>query len=62
MSQGAKAVLNAFEQLPPSERAEVTLEVLRRVALEPHDAPDDSELVQAADKIFLELDGRESQG
>ena len=62
MSQGAKAVLDAFERLPPAERAEVTLEVLRRVALEPHSAPDESELVQAADQVFLELDRRENQG
>ncbi len=62
MSQGAKAILDAFERLPPAERDEVTLEVLRRAAQSPHEAPDDAELVQAADQVFLELDRRESQG
>jgi hypothetical protein len=62
MSQGAQSVLDAFEQLSPAERAEVALEVLRRAAVEPHEAPGDDELLQAADHVFLELDRRESRG
>ena len=62
MSQGAKSVLDAFDQLSPAERAEVALAVLRRAAQEPHEAPGDDELVHAADHVFLELDRRESQG
>ena len=62
MGHDAKSVLDAFEQLSPAERAELALEVLRRAAHEPHEAPDDDELIQAADLGFLDLDGRESQG
>jgi hypothetical protein len=62
MSQGAKSVLDAFEQLSPAERAEVALEVLRRAASEQHEAPGDDELIQAADHVFLDLDRRESRG
>ena len=39
--------------------AEVPAELLRRVALAPHDLPDPDDLVPAADQIFLELDRRE---
>ena len=62
MSHGARSVLDAFEQLSPTEREEVALELLRRVAQEPHETPDDEELLQAADHLFLDLDRRESQG
>lgn len=62
MSQGAKSVLAAFEQLPASEREEVVQELLRRSALEPHEGPGDEELVRTADGVLLGLDRRESQG
>ncbi len=62
MSQGAKSLLAAFEQLPPSEREEVVQELLRWSALEPHEGPEDEELVRAADEVLLGLDRRESQG
>jgi hypothetical protein len=60
MSGGAKRVLDAFEQLPPDERDEVVVELLRRVAMAPHDSPSDDELLHAADDVFHELDRRES--
>ena len=56
MSSGAKAVLDAFEQLPPGERNEVVLELLRRAAASSHESPSDDELLRAADEVFLELD------
>jgi hypothetical protein len=59
MSDGAKSVLEAFEQLPPAEREEVIAELLRRAAALPHASPTDAELQGAADAIFLELDRRE---
>jgi hypothetical protein len=59
MSSGARAVLDAFEQLPPSERNEVVLELLRRAAASSHESPSDDELLRAADEVFLELDRRE---
>ncbi len=62
MSQGAKSVLDAFQQLPPGERDEVVRELLRRAARETHEAPSDADLLQAADEVFLELDSRKNQG
>jgi hypothetical protein len=59
VSNAAKSVLEAFEQLPPAEREEVIAELLRRAAASPHDSPTDGELLGAADAIFLELDRRE---
>jgi len=59
MSSGAKAVLDAFEQLPPGERHEVEVELLRRAAASSHESPNDDELLRAADQIFVELDRRE---
>jgi hypothetical protein len=34
-------------------------ELARRVALAPHDLPQDEDLVAAADRLFTELDRRE---
>ena len=59
MSSGAKAVLDAFEQLPPGERNEVVLELMRRAAASAHESPNDDELLRAADEVVLELDRRE---
>jgi hypothetical protein len=59
MTSGAKSVLDAFEQLPPAEREEVVVELLRRAASSTHESPTDDELLGAADAIFLDLDQRE---
>jgi len=56
MSSRAKALLDAFERLPPGERNEVVLELLRRAAASAHESPNDDELLRAADELFLELD------
>lgn len=60
MTQAARTVLDAFDQLPPAARDEVVRELLKRAALSDHEAPSDAELVVAADDLFLELDRRES--
>lgn len=60
MSHAAKSVLDAFELLPPAEREQVVLELLRRTAMAPHDSPDDAALLRAADDIFLGLDRQEA--
>jgi hypothetical protein len=62
MSEGAKGVLAAFEELSPAEREEVVIELLRRAALGPHDAPGDEDLVRAADEVFRQLDRGETGG
>src|SRR5437667_8547256 len=59
MTQGAKKLLEAFDALPAQDRAEILNELLRRIALGPHDLPQDEDLVAAADRLFADLDRRE---
>jgi hypothetical protein len=59
MTQAAKRLLEEFEALQDSDRAEVLAELLRRVTLVPHDLPDSDDLTAAADRLFSELDRRE---
>ena len=59
MTQATKKLIEAFEALPDRDRSEVVAECARRVALAPHDIPQDDDLVAAADRIFFELDRRE---
>ena len=59
MTQAAKKLLEEFDALQERERAEVLAELLRRVALAPHDVPDSADLTAAADRLFLDLDRRE---
>jgi hypothetical protein len=59
MTQAAKKLLEEFDALQEGDRVEVLAELLRRIALAPHDLPDPDDLVSAADQIFLELDRRE---
>jgi hypothetical protein len=61
MTLAAKKVLEDFDALPDQERAEVLAELLRRAALAHHDLPEDTDLTAAADRLFVELDRRESQ-
>ena len=59
MTQAAKKLLEEFDALQDPDRAEVLAELLRRVALAPHDLPDPDDLTAAADRLFVELDRRE---
>lgn len=59
MTQSAKKLLEEFDALQDGDRAEVLAELLRRVALAPHDLPDTDDLTAAADRLFVELDRRE---
>ena len=59
MTQAAKKLLEEFDALQDLDRAEVLAELLRRVALAPHDLPDADDLTSAADRLFVELDRRE---
>jgi hypothetical protein len=58
MTQAAKELLDAFDGLEDQDRAEVLAELIRRVALAPHDVPDADDLTAAAD-LFADLDRRE---
>ena len=59
MTDGVKSVLEAYESLPESEREEVLAELIRRAAHSDHQSPTDDELVEAADRVFLEYDRSE---
>ena len=59
MTQAAKKLLEEFDALQDGDRAEVLTELLRRVALTPHDLPSPDDLAAAADQLFVELDRRE---
>jgi hypothetical protein len=59
MTHAAKKLLEEFDALPDQERSELVAELARRVALSPHDAPTDDDLVSAADRLFADLDRRE---
>jgi hypothetical protein len=61
MSEAARRLLHTLDSLPEADRREVIREVLRRVALGPHDSPGNEELLTAADDVFLELDRGESE-
>ncbi len=45
--------------LPEKQRQEVIAALLQRAKTEPHDLPDDADLIAAADALFQELDRRE---
>jgi len=59
MTQATQKLLEQFEALADDERSELVAELARRVALAPHDAPSDEDLVATADRLFNELDRRE---
>jgi hypothetical protein len=59
MTQAAKKLLDEFDALPDRDRSELVAELVRRVALAPHDLPQGDDLVAAADRLFIELDRRE---
>ena len=59
MTQSVKELVHQFEALPEREREEVVAELLRRARSEPHDLPNDQDLVAAADHLFQDLDRRE---
>jgi hypothetical protein len=50
MTQAAKKLLEEFDALQEADRGEVFAELLRRVALAPHDLPDPDDLVSSADQ------------
>ena len=59
MIQATKKLLDEFDALPDRERSELVAELARRVALAPHDLPQDEDLLAVADRLFADLDRRE---
>jgi hypothetical protein len=62
MTQTAKKLLEEFDALEEEDRAEVLAELLRRVAVTPHDLPHPGGLVTAANQLFIELDDASGRG
>jgi hypothetical protein len=60
VTQAAKKLLEEFEALPEADRSAIVAELARRVALAPHDLPTDEDLLASADRLFSDLDRRES--
>ena len=61
MTRVAKRFLQTFEKLPEPDKHAVAVEILRHTLEEGYSSPDDSDLVFAADQLFLELERRETQ-
>ena len=59
MTPATKKLLDEFDALPDRDRSELVTELARRIALAPHDLPQDDDLTAAADHLFRELDRRE---
>ena len=61
MTRAARQLIETFDALPEDEKRVVTVEILRRTALEDQTSLDEADLVLAADQVFLDLDRREEQ-
>jgi hypothetical protein len=61
MIPAVENIMQEYDALPQPAREEVLTEMLRRAALQPHDLPNDDDLVAAADGLFQELDRREQE-
>ena len=59
MTQATQKLIEEFEGLPDRDRSELVAELARRVAVAPHDLPNDGDLVAMADNLFADLDRRE---
>jgi hypothetical protein len=62
VTEAAKNLLVAYASLPVEDRQEVAAEILRRATVEAEYETTDADLVQAADRVFLELDRNETSG
>jgi len=59
MTQATQKLLDEFDALSDEDRAELVAELLRRMALAPHDVPQDDDLIASADRLLVELDNQE---
>ena len=59
MTHAATKLLDEFQALPDDIRSEVVAELVRRAAFAPHDLSTDTDLVAAADHLFLAVDRRD---
>ena len=59
MTKAAQDFLRSFKALPPTDRHDVLVQLLREPIEVRYEAPSDNELVDAADFVFLEYDKAE---
>jgi len=61
MDNSVEALLESFERLPDEAKREAASEIIRRSVRFSLPPLEDDALVEAADKVFLELDKHEPQ-
>lgn len=61
MTTGVKEILNTFEHLSDNEKKDLASEILRRTVKFDFPPLTDEALIQSAEKLFLDLDSRESK-
>jgi len=61
MTTGIKEILNTFEHLSENEKKDLASEILRRTVKFDFPPLTDEDLIQSAEKLFLDLDRRESK-
>lgn len=60
MATNARRIIEEFDELEEAEQHDVLIQLLRRSVKSPYPSLTESELINAADKIFIELDQGES--
>ena len=61
MTTDIKEILNTFDLLPDNDKRDLASEILRRTVHFDFPPLTDEELIQSAEKLFLDLDRKESQ-
>ncbi len=61
MTTDIKEILNTFEHLSENDKKDLASEILRRTVKFDFPPLTDEDLIQSAEKLFLELDRRESK-
>ena len=61
MTTDIKEILNTFDLLPDNDKRDLASEILRRTVHFDFPPLTDEELIQSAEKLFLDLDRRESK-
>ncbi len=61
MTQPVEKVIESFDALSDAEKHEGIAVLLRKTATLGHPPITDDELLASADRVFLELDGREAK-
>lgn len=61
MTTIARQWMDSFQALPDSDKEELAAQILRWLTRASHRAPNDGELLEAADAVFLALDAAEER-